>query len=87
MRSKSEDLRLGYEKSNSMDIVQIHKEMLGEPVWVVLPHHKTYALPWKGTVTRVLSDCSFQVKRFGGKGEEEKVDMYDIRSVDKKRRV
>jgi len=87
MKSKAEDIRLGYEKSNSMDMIEIHKEMLGEPVWVTLPHHKTYSLPWKGTVTRVLSASSFLVKRFGGGGAEEEVDMYDIRSIDKKKRA
>ena len=84
MRNKLEDLNLGYEKSASMDRKEVHKQMLGEPVWVVRPHHKTERLPWKGTVTRVLTDSTFLVKRFGGRAEEEEVDMYDIRSIDKR---
>jgi len=86
MKDKTEDYRLGYKKANSMHRTELHKQMLGEPVWVVRSPDKTTSLPWKGTVTRVLDDEAFLVKRFGN-GAEEEVNMFDIRSIKKKKRV
>jgi len=86
MKDKQQEIELGYEKSENIHRMDLHKEMLGKPVWVVRPPHKTTGLPWKGTVTRVVDTETFLVKRFGN-GIEEEVDMYDIRSVKKKARV
>ena len=86
MKNKNEDIQLGYQKADSMNKVELHKQMLGEPVWVIRPPHKTRSLPWKGTVTKVIDDSTFLVKRFG-RNEEEEVDMYDIRSVQKRART
>ena len=85
MKEKTRELELGYEKADSMQRLEIHKQMLGEPVWVVRPPHKTTTLPWKGTVTKVVDAKTFLVKRFGS-GLEEEVDMYDVRSIPKKKR-
>ena len=86
MKEKAKDLELGYEKADSMNRMDVHKQMLGKPVWVVKPPHKPTNLPWKGTVTKVVSSETFLVKRFGN-GVEEEVDMFDIRSVQKKKRM
>lgn len=85
MQNKTKEIELGYEKANSMHQSELHKQMLGEPVWVVRPPNKTKSLPWKGTVTKVVNDSTFLVKRFG-RNEEEEVDMYDVRSVKKKKK-
>ena len=86
MKNKTQEIELGYQKSEDMQRLDIHKQMLGKPVWVVRAPHKTSNLPWKGTVTRVVDSETFLVKRFGN-GVEEQVDMYDIRSVKKRARV
>jgi len=86
MKDKNEQIGLGYEKASSMNQLDIHKQMLGEPVWVVRHPEKATSLPWKGTVTSVVDSETFLVKKFGSKAEE-KVDMFDIRSVTKKKRV
>ena len=82
--NKQQELEAIQSKSTKAEIMDANMSMLGDPVCVTLPAHLTDALPWRGTVTKVVDEEYFMVKPFGKNRKEELVSMFDIRSVTKK---